>query len=139
MDMITTKHVTGLFILLLGLTARAFSQDLEEQVFYPSGRLEHTRYSIGDKIFFIAYHENGRVKEIGAFRQGRPEGEWKQFTESGRLTVRANFRDGRLQGTSEFHDPFDRWSGRLEHEQGVLRRGEQRDGQGYLVAQRDYR
>ncbi|MCB9179723.1 MAG: hypothetical protein H6590_09915 [Flavobacteriales bacterium] len=126
-------------LLIIGLTGEVKAQELEDQGFYPNGRLEHTRYSIGDQVFFISYHDNGRVREIGAFLNGRPEGEWKQFTRTGRMTVRANFRDGRLEGASEFHDPDDRWSGRLVHENGVLRHGEQHDAQGYLVAQRDYR
>ena len=87
-----------LLILFTLLFAQAsFAQEILGQERWPDGTLRATRYSEGDRIHFITYHENGRVKEIGCFKGGRRDGEWKQYSDTGALLAQAGFRNGQRQ------------------------------------------
>ena len=97
-----------------------------------------TRYSEGDRVHFITYHENGKVKEIGCFKSGRRDGVWKQYSDTGALLAQAGFRNGQRQGVWEFHNADDRTTGKLVYAAGMLAQAEQYDGAGALVAQRTY-
>ncbi len=106
---------------------------------WPDGRLKATRYEEGGRIHFITYHENGKVKEQGCFRDGRRHGVWRQYSESGALIAQAGFRNGRRQGVWEFRNHADVVVGRLTFADGSLLHGEQFNEQGLLLAQRHYR
>ncbi|MFN3875789.1 MAG: toxin-antitoxin system YwqK family antitoxin [Flavobacteriales bacterium] len=105
---------------------------------WPDGTLKATRYQEGDRIHFITYHENGRVKEIGCFRRGRRDGLWRQFSDSGVLLAQAGFRNGQRQGVWEFRGQNSGLLGRIIYSEGMLLRGEQYDERGALVAMRAY-
>jgi len=122
-------------IFLLG---SASAQELLAQERWPDGTLKATRYSEGERIHFITYHENGRVKEMGTFRRGKRDGEWKQFTDTGALVARAGFRNGERQGSWEFRSTTDAPLGRLVYSNGMLVKGEAFTADGGLLAQREY-
>ena len=116
----------------------AQGQGIIAQEFHQNGKLKSTRFNDGVAERFMTYYETGRVKEIGAFRDGRRDGVWKQFDENGAVLAKAEFVKGQRQGTWEFRDPANRLRVRLSYEQGSLSRGEQYGDGGELVAQRTY-
>jgi antitoxin component YwqK of YwqJK toxin-antitoxin module len=124
------------FALLLAAASQA--QELLGQEHWPDGTLRATAYTQGDRTHFIIYHENGRVKEMGSYRNGRLDGLWKQYSDAGALLMRATFRNGERQGVWEFRTEGNQPLGRLRFSNGVLTHGEQFNEVGELVAQRDY-
>ncbi len=116
-----------------------WAQEILSQERWADGSLRATRYAEGDRIHFITYHENGKVKEMGAFLKGRRDGAWKQFTDTGALLAQASFSNGQRQGIWEFRTEAGKPMGRLNYSNGMLTHSEQLDEQGALVAQRDYR
>jgi len=124
------------FILAAFVSAQA--PELLNQERFPDGTLRATRYREGNRVHFITYHENGRVKEMGCFRDGRRDGVWKQFSDTGALLTQAGFRSGQRQGVWEFRDDGDTVVGRLVYADGLIQRGEQYDDAGALVAMRAY-
>lgn len=125
-----------LFALLVVQVSSA--QEVIGQERWPDGTLRATRYSEGDCVHFITYHVNGKVKEIGCFKNGRRDGVWKQFSDEGVLLAQAGFRNGQRQGVWEFRDADDRTTGRLIYAAGMLAQAEQYDDGGALLAQRTY-
>ena len=129
---------TLLLTLALLLAAATQAQMLLGQEHWPDGTLKSTTYQAGERIHFITYHENGKVKELGSYRQGRQDGLWKQYTDTGALLTRATFRNGRRQGVWEFRTEADKPLGQLRYSNGVLTHGVQYNEQGDLIASRDY-
>ena len=127
-----------LFLAVTMLFARAHGQAIIAQEFHPNGKVKSTRFHDGERERFMTYYETGRVKESGAFRDGRRDGVWKQFDESGAVLAKAEFIRGQRQGTWEFRDPANRLKVRLQYVEGSLARGEQFGESGELVAQRVY-
>lgn len=129
-----------LFLALLAATMLMVvnGQNLIEQEHWPDGTLRSTRYSDGSRIHFITYHENGQVKEVGCFRNGRRDGVWKQYSDTGALLARAGFRNGERQGVWEFNDVADAPRGKLSYDSGKLIRSEAYDHEGVLIAHRTY-
>ncbi len=113
-------------------------QEIIAQEFHTNGRLKSTRFDDGSGERFLTYYETGRVKEVGAYRNGRRDGVWKQFDENGAVLAKAEFINGVRQGTWEFRDPTNRLKVRLQYVKGSLARGEQYGDSGELVAQREY-
>jgi antitoxin component YwqK of YwqJK toxin-antitoxin module len=127
-----------LLTLALLLAAATQAQVLLGQEHWPDGTLKSTTYRAGDRIHFITYHENGRVKEMGSYRNGRLDGLWKQYTDTGALLTRATFHNGKPQGVWEFRTEADKPLGMLRYENGILTKGEQYNDHGDLIARRDY-
>lgn len=132
------RQLAFIIALLVTSTSMAQQAELLGQERWPDGTLRATRYQEGDRIHFITYHENGRVKEMGCFHRGRRDGAWKQYSDTGVLLTQANFHRGQRQGQWEFRDEADQVKGRLAYASDVLLRGEQYDAQGLLLAQRTY-
>lgn len=130
---------TLLLSIVLLLTAYGQAQELLNQDFWPNGAIRSTRYAEGGRIHFITYHENGFVKDMGSFDNGKRDGSWKQYSDTGALTASAHFENGRRQGIWEFRTSSDKPMGRLTFQNGVLLKGHQYNDTGDLVAQRDYR
>jgi antitoxin component YwqK of YwqJK toxin-antitoxin module len=124
--------------LVLTLAATVQGQSVIGQEFYPNGRLKSTRFHDGERERFMTYFETGRVKELGAFRNGHRDGVWKQFDANGAVLAKAEFINGVRQGTWEFRDPANRLKVRLQYVKGALARGEQFGDSGELIAQRTY-
>ena len=133
------EHMRTLLVIVsLMLLGTVSAQELLGQEHWPDGTLKATRYSEGDRIHFITYHENGKVKEMGSLLQGKRDGEWKQYTESGALVARAAFNKGVRQAVWEFHKGTSGVFGRLTFNDGVLVFAEQSAEQGDIIAQRTY-
>jgi len=130
-------HIT-LFAFALLSAIGAQSQELIYQERWPDGSLRSTRYSEGPRIHFITYHENGQVKEMGCFNNGRRDGVWKQYSDTGALLAQAGFRSGQRQGVWEFRNAEDRTVGRLTYASGDLAKGETYNDLGELTAHRAY-
>ncbi|MBL7964841.1 MAG: hypothetical protein JNM31_13470 [Flavobacteriales bacterium] len=113
-------------------------QDMLEQVFHENGRLASTRFQVGAEERFILYHENGRVKETGAYRNGVPTGRWTRSDEDGRVVLLAFFKDGHRTGTWTMRSLDGSFSYTLSFSGGRMKRGEQYDATGDLVAWREY-
>ncbi len=129
------------FTLLLLASASctwASAQTLLGQDHWPDGTLRSTRYAVGGHVHFITYHENGRVHEQGGFADGRRDGVWRQYSDTGVLLAQARFHLGERMGTWEFRSPNNTLMGRLGHAGGDLRSGALYDGQEGLVAIRNY-
>jgi len=124
------------FILLL--VQAAHGQEIIAQERWPDGTLKATRYSEGAREHFITYHENGRVKEMGCFLNGRRDGVWRQYTDTGVLLTQASFSQGQRQGVWVFRNHANMVVGRLSYSNGLIQRGESFDEQGELVAMRTY-
>ncbi len=130
------KHI--LLIVLLGLSTGLYAQEVLGREYWPDGTLRSTLYSEGSNIHFITYHENGKVKELGYFRNGRRDGVWKQYSEHGVMLAQASFRNGERQGIWEFRNEADIPNGRLTYTGGRLAQAEQFDAAGMITAQRVY-
>lgn len=115
------------------------AQVLHQQERWPDGTLRATTYSEGERTHFITYHRNGRVNEMGAFRNGKRDGTWKQYNEAGVLLARATFRDGRGQGVWEFRTDANVPLGRLAYENGRPVHAERLNEMGEVAARADYR
>lgn len=129
---------TLLFLLAVACGTWSSAQTLLGQEHWPDGTLKSTRYEEGGRIHFITYYENGRVHEMGGFLQGRRDGVWKQFSDTGVLLAQARFNKGERQGTWEFRSHNNTVLGRLSYTEGDLRNGELYNEQGGLVAMRTY-
>lgn len=127
-----------LLFIAFAATATLHAQEIIGQERWPDGTLRATRYSEGGRIHFITYHENGRVKEIGCFHNGRRDGAWKQYSDTGVLLAHAGFRNGQRQGVWQFRDEDDRPMGALTYDAGALARAEQFDPAGALLGWRMY-
>ena len=130
------KHI--LLVLLLLTSSGLFAQELLGWEFWPDGTIRSTRYSEGSNIHFITYHENGKVKEIGCFHNGRRDGVWKQYSQNGVLLAQAGFRNGERQGIWEFRNEADLPNGRLTYMGGRLAQAEEFDATGMITSQRVY-
>ena len=51
-----------------------------------------------------SFHENGRLKRRGNFKDGEQDGLWESYRENGQLSSTTNYKDGELDGLSEFFD-----------------------------------
>ncbi|HEY0976073.1 MAG TPA: hypothetical protein VGE21_01275 [Flavobacteriales bacterium] len=129
------KHT--LLLIALSVSFQAFAQEPPRQTFHANGRLESTQFTQNGTDRFITYYESGRVKEMGAFLEGRKHGEWKQFAENGTILAQARFAQGHRIGTWEFRDGSNAVQGKLNYTDGRLVSGEQYQA-GELVAQRTY-
>jgi antitoxin component YwqK of YwqJK toxin-antitoxin module len=128
-------------ILLLALTLCSLDlmgQELLDQQHWSDGTLKSTRFLADGREHFITYHENGRISEVGAYRNGRCDGLWKRYAESGALILVARFSEGTRQGTWEFRTEENVPLGRLHFRNGALARSEQLGDLGQVVAQRLY-
>jgi antitoxin component YwqK of YwqJK toxin-antitoxin module len=113
-------------------------QELLEQQHWPDGTLRSTRIAHGDRIHFINFHENGLISEVGAYLNGRHDGVWKRYNDTGALILYARFENGQRHGTWEFRSEDDRPVGRLHFRNGALAEGEQFNEYGELIAYRAY-
>ena len=124
--------------LILLLAQAAHGQEILAQEHWPDGTLKATRYSEGVRVHFITYHENGRVKEMGCFLNGKRDGVWRQYNDTGVLMTQASFSHGQRQGVWLFRNHANMIVGRLSYSDGLIQRGESLDEQGAVVAMRTY-
>lgn len=71
-----------------------------EQIFYKSGAL-YLRRSEAKREYF---YEDGRLKTVEPYREGRLDGEVQLFWPNGKLKRRVHFSKGIRQGNDEMWD-----------------------------------
>ncbi|MCG8407110.1 MAG: hypothetical protein MI923_18085 [Phycisphaerales bacterium] len=62
--------------------------DIYNKLFYKKDKI----IRVGDKEFH--FHENGNLKSIGNYKNGKVHGEWVFFHENGNLEWVGNFKNG---------------------------------------------
>ncbi|MCB0794639.1 MAG: hypothetical protein KDB88_07865, partial [Flavobacteriales bacterium] len=120
------------------LGADVLGQTSVERTYFENGMLRSTQYVAAGALHFIHYYENGKVREMGSYRNGSPDGPWRQFDASGALTARVRFQKGRPVGESDLYLADRNLSGKLYYQEGALRKAEMRNALGELVATKDY-
>jgi antitoxin component YwqK of YwqJK toxin-antitoxin module len=81
-----------LLISMLMVSAVIFSQD--------KPKLE----SLDDQVIATYYYENGNVKQVGSFVDGKLEGKWISYTEDGNIQTIALYRDGKKHGKWQYFE-----------------------------------
>jgi antitoxin component YwqK of YwqJK toxin-antitoxin module len=63
--------------------------------------------NIDDQVKATYYYENGNVKQVGNFVDGKLDGKWISYTEEGNVKAIAQYRDGKKHGKWQyFENPF---------------------------------
>lgn len=63
--------------------------------------------NIDDQVQATYYYENGNVKQVGNFVDGKLDGKWISYTEEGNVQAIAQYRDGKKHGKWQyFESPF---------------------------------
>ena len=52
---------------------------------------------------FIANYINGNVAIIGNYKNGKQEGEWKNYYENGKLAAIENYKNGKKEGEWKYY------------------------------------
>ena len=82
-----------LLIAALFVSSFGFTQSIEPQL-EVSGNLVKATY----------FHENGKVQQVGYFKDGKLEGKWNSYDVNGLLTVSANYSAGQKNGTWVYYN-----------------------------------
>ena len=63
---------------------------------YKSGQLKEEGYWKDGKPegLYKEYHENGQLKKEGYWKDGKQKGLWKEYDENGQLKEEGSFKDG---------------------------------------------
>jgi antitoxin component YwqK of YwqJK toxin-antitoxin module len=69
---------------------------------------------------------------------GKRDGVWRQYNDTGVLMTQASFSHGQRQGVWLFRNHANMIVGRLSYSDGLIQRGESLDEQGAVVAMRTY-
>lgn len=81
-----------LLISMMMVSAVVFSQD------------KPVLESLDEDVTATYYYENGNVKQVGDFVDGKLEGKWISFSEDGNITAIAQYRDGKKHGKWRYFD-----------------------------------
>ncbi len=60
--------------------------------------------SLDDQVIATYYYENGNVKQVGSFVDGKLEGKWISYTEDGNIQTIALYRDGKKHGKWQYFE-----------------------------------
>lgn len=86
--------MTAMMVVLFGLS---YAQEVRTET-YDNGQVK-TQYTIfGSYIEVVAYHENGQIKETGAYMNNKPHGDYRQYNEEGELIRSGEYVHGEKQG-----------------------------------------
>jgi antitoxin component YwqK of YwqJK toxin-antitoxin module len=81
-----------LLISMMLVSAVIFSQD--------KPKLEN----VDDQVKATYYYENGKVKQVGNFVDGKLDGKWTSYSEEGNVQAVAQFRDGKKHGKWQYFE-----------------------------------
>jgi antitoxin component YwqK of YwqJK toxin-antitoxin module len=81
-----------LLISMMMVSAVIFSQD--------KPKLEN----VDDQVKATYYYENGNVKQVGNFADGKLEGTWTYYTEEGNVKIIAKYRNGKKHGKWQYFE-----------------------------------
>ncbi|WP_310559890.1 membrane-binding protein [Flavobacterium sp.] len=63
--------------------------------------------NVDDVVTATYYYENGQVKQVGDFIDGKLEGKWISYSEDGTITAIAQYREGKKHGKWQyFESPY---------------------------------
>jgi antitoxin component YwqK of YwqJK toxin-antitoxin module len=79
-----------LLISMMLVSAIIFSQD--------KPKLE----SLDDEVIATYYYENGNVKQVGNFVDGKLNGKWISYTEEGNVQAIAQYKNGKKHGKWQY-------------------------------------
>jgi antitoxin component YwqK of YwqJK toxin-antitoxin module len=82
-----------LLLAALFVSSIGFAQSLEPQL-EVSGNLVKATY----------FHENGKVQQVGYFKDGKLEGKWNSYDVNGLLQVSATYSEGKKNGTWVYYN-----------------------------------
>jgi antitoxin component YwqK of YwqJK toxin-antitoxin module len=64
-----------------------------------------TKYEIeGNKVIATYFHDNGQVKQTGAYKNGKVEGNWTLYSETGQKMAQGEYSQGKKVGKWLFWD-----------------------------------
>ncbi len=126
----------GVLLLLVALPMVAGAQEGVRNEYFPDGRVSEVWTAFEDGyLSFVAYHENGRIKERGGYIDGLRHGQWSQYDEQGQRVCRVRFDHGAREGTWKLRG-LDGTVRTLEYRKNLLVRAEERDLSGEVISQR---
>jgi len=79
-------------ISMMMVSAVMFSQD--------KPKLEN----VDDQVKATYYYENGNVKQVGNFLDGKLEGKWVSYSEEGNVQAIAYYKDGKKHGKWQYFE-----------------------------------
>ena len=59
---------------------------------------------VGQLVKATYYYDNGNVQQVGFFKDGKLEGQWKSYTESGTIQTIAEYSNGVKYGVWKYFD-----------------------------------
>jgi antitoxin component YwqK of YwqJK toxin-antitoxin module len=128
-----TYLLASALVATLGLQA----QENVQRTYAADGSLATEEYMVGERLRHVAYHANGEVRETGWYTESGPEGTWKQYDVSGALLAKGHFSNGKRTGKWVLRDPVSGNLYKLTYRNETLKKGEELDGQGTLLAVRE--
>jgi antitoxin component YwqK of YwqJK toxin-antitoxin module len=131
------KPIVLLICTLLLAFGSVSGQSLLKQEFHDNGRLSKTVFAEKGNIHFIFYHANGKVAEIGSYRNGVRSGVWKTFDHSGSLVSQGHFHDDLRVGPWSFRSEFGQGYGQIIYKDGKLVDGKHWSNAGELISSID--
>lgn len=60
--------------------------------------------SVDDQVIATYYYENGNIKQVGNFIDGKLEGKWISYSEEGNIQVIAQYKNGKKYGKWQYYD-----------------------------------
>ncbi len=76
----------------------------EQMTFHPDrpDKMQIQRIRHGS---YFKYYRSGKLMVAGKYREGKPEGEWKYYSETGEVVKREIYENGRLVETIQNDEP----------------------------------
>lgn len=60
--------------------------------------------NVDDQVQATYYYENGNVKQVGNFADGKLDGKWTSYTEEGNVVAVAYYKDGKKHGKWQYFE-----------------------------------
>jgi len=60
--------------------------------------------NLDDQVKATYYYENGNVKQVGNFLDGKLEGKWVSYSEEGNVQAIAYYKDGKKHGKWQYFE-----------------------------------
>lgn len=123
-------------IVLMSFSLSLFSQEKELKTFFDNSAVKSEYiYSDANNYKVTNYFENGNVKEIGEFANGKMHGSWLSFTKEGIKAGEASYNNGLKQGEWKIYDQSGNMRYTINYENGRIMNATNYDSNGKLVAE----
>jgi len=67
--------------------------DIEYEVYRDETNNKPTKHG-----YYKVYHPNKSYKVVGKFKDGKQDGKWVSYNETGQIILESNYKDGKLEG-----------------------------------------